>query len=147
MTLRIYNSVNIDLAFIKDQLYEITKHILSDHNVNSAINLKLVDDAEMIELNLRFRGKNKTTNVLAFSSDSEEMKASDELGDIAINYSYLTKEAGASMKTIEAHFLHLLSHGILHLLGYDHTKESDAINMEKKEIRYLELFGIKNPYT
>lgn len=102
----------------------------------------LADDAFVQSLNSQYRGKNKPTNVLSFPSDS----SSGELGDIILALETVEKEAKEQRKTFRNHATHLLVHGFLHLIGYDHIEEKEAENMEKMEIKILKKLGIVNPY-
>ncbi len=101
----------------------------------------LADDAAVQALNRDFRSKDKPTNVLSFPSGEEEY-----LGDIIVSLDTVKREAEAQGKTFEHHLTHLLVHGILHLLGYDHEQEEEAVEMEGLEIEILEKIGISNPY-
>ena len=116
-------------------------------------NLCLSDDAEIHALNKEFRGKDKPTNVLSFanidSSDFEQqLKFEDtiEMGDIIIALETMQKEATEKNISLHDHFCHLLAHGVLHLLGYDHIEDDEAEHMENFEIDILKQMNIKNPY-
>ena len=100
----------------------------------------LCDDAFMRELNLHYRGKDKPTNVLSFPGEGEA------LGDIILAFETIRDEARAQKKTIRAHTTHLIVHGMLHLLGFDHENDADAAKMEQKEIKILQKLGLNNPY-
>lgn len=101
------------------------------------------DDAAVKTLNGRFRGRDKPTNVLSFPSFSDD----DGLGDIAIAFETVEREAAAQGKTLRDHARHLIAHGVLHLLGYDHEDESEALDMEDLERRVLAHFGVADPYA
>lgn len=105
------------------------------------INVLLTGDKEIQEFNKNYRGKNKPTNVLSFETGDEFL-----LGDIVMSLATLKKEAKAQNISIEAHYAHLLCHGVLHLLGFDHIDEEEAREMEFFEIKILESMGISNPY-
>jgi probable rRNA maturation factor len=100
----------------------------------------LANDAFVQDLNHKFRGKNKPTNVLSFPNDDAP------LGDVVLAYETIVAEAEQQEKTFRDHSAHLLVHGVLHLMGYDHESEKDAAAMEKKEINILKKLGVKNPY-
>lgn len=106
-------------------------------------------DEEVHTLNLEHRGKNKPTNVLSFPSD-EIPGLPDEhqpLGDLALAYGTCVREAEEKGMSAEAHTMHLIVHGLLHLLGYDHISESEAEIMEDLERRILARLGIGDPYA
>ena len=109
-------------------------------------------------LNAKFRGKNNSTNVLSFPSTPEICKVKSspkfeanvdpfELGDIAIAYEVCKKEADFSKIDFEHHVYHLIVHSMLHLLGYNHKEEKNAVEMEKIEVQILANLGISNPYS
>jgi probable rRNA maturation factor len=98
------------------------------------------DDAKLRELNARFRGKNRPTNVLSFGDPG------NPLGGIALAFGTVSGEAKAQGKPFVYHSKHLILHGFLHLLGYDHLKARDARLMEGLEIAILSDMGIPNPY-
>jgi probable rRNA maturation factor len=108
----------------------------------SALTILLTNDAALKSLNAKFRGKRKVTNVLSFPSPDAEY-----LGDIAIAYEIVSREAQAQKKSIKAHAAHLATHGVLHLLGYDHEDESDALLMEGLEKQILARLGLPDPYA
>jgi probable rRNA maturation factor len=112
------------------------------------LNIRIVNVIEITELNVRYRYKQGATNVLSFPFDMP-VEASDEipmLGDIVICADIVKLEAAAQGKPEEAHWAHMVVHGTLHLLGYDHEREEDAIIMESLEINILAKLGFKNPY-
>lgn len=125
----------------------LTRHILLDQNKDQlVVNLKLISSKEMIRLNRDFRSKESDTNVLSFPACKDIQKISGELGDIAMSMPYIESESHNLNRDLEDHMMHLLAHGILHLLGFDHAAEKDANLMETQEIKYLEFFKIANPY-
>lgn len=95
-------------------------------------------------LNREYRGKDKATNVLSF--ETEEKGPNAPLGDIIIARETVIKEAEEQLKSNKEHFIHLVVHGTLHLLGYDHEDAEEAEDMESMEIWILQRLGIKNPY-
>jgi len=132
---------------LESKLELLANHVLFDHNKNELkVNLKLVSSKEMMRLNEEFREKISDTNVLSFPADGEIQKISGELGDIAISIPYVQTESKNLNRDLDDHMMHLLAHGILHLLGFDHQEDQDANIMEAQEIKYLEFFKIANPY-
>ncbi len=110
----------------------------------AALTILLADDAQLKTLNRDFRGKNKPTNVLSFPAPEN---AEHYLGDIALAYDTTQKEALASGKRLADHATHLVVHGVLHLLGFDHVDDRDARKMEPLETRILAELGIADPYA
>lgn len=109
----------------------------------------LTDDARIRDLNARFRNQDKPTNVLSFASEDEEPDAESGafyLGDIAISYETVRREAEDSGKSLRAHLTHLIVHGVLHLAGFDHENDAEADEMEAQEIEILLGLGIVDPY-
>lgn len=111
------------------------------------VSVMLTDDARIRELNRTFRGKDKPTNVLSFPAPEQPGVAGPRhLGDIALAYETLMREAEGESKDLAHHFAHLIVHGILHLLGYDHETEEEADIMEALEVKALATLGIADPY-
>lgn len=112
------------------------------------LTIRLVTLKEITHLNQNYRRKSGPTNVLAFPFDMpEEIKEHDIiLGDIIVCADVVNREAKAQDKTPKAHWAHMIVHGTLHLLGYDHQKNKDAIRMEAKEISILDQLNFSNPY-
>ena len=117
------------------------------------INACLSNDQTVQQLNKDFRGLDKPTNVLSFANldfgnfaVENEPFAEIELGDIIVAYETMEREAKEQDVTFYAHFCHLLTHGFLHLSGYDHIKAEDAAYMEKLEAEILQTLEIANPY-
>lgn len=112
------------------------------------VSLKLVGSAESRKLNREWRDEDHATNVLSFpAGETFEFGDTPSLGDLAICVPVVKREAKQQGITQEAHWAHLMIHGVLHLLGYDHEVERDALVMEACEIAILERFGFANPYT
>jgi len=108
------------------------------------LSVRVVDDTEMRELNRRFRQQDKTTNVLSFPYSVPGMPAL--LGDLVIDYVVVEREASEQRKSVEAHFAHIVVHGVLHLRGYDHVDDKEALLMEAKEREILAVLGFPDPY-
>ncbi len=115
------------------------------------LTVTLTDDQNIQILNRDYRSKNKPTNVLSFPmfdqiSDIPSGAGQVPLGDIMIAFETIKCESLDQHKTLSDHFTHMLVHGFLHLLGYDHINHSDAESMESLEIKILKKLGIDNPY-
>jgi probable rRNA maturation factor len=111
------------------------------------VSVMLADDAQIRELNRTWRGKDKPTNVLSFPApDQPGAEGPRHLGDIALAYETLVRESEEESKALADHFAHLIVHGILHLLGYDHEDEAEAETMEALEVKALAALGIADPY-
>jgi probable rRNA maturation factor len=110
------------------------------------ISLRIVDEAEMSELNGRYRGKPQPTNVLSFPADLPPEVKLPYLGDIVVCAAVLEREAQAQHKALPDHWAHMLIHGTLHLLGFDHIEPSEADAMESLEIAILKTLQIADPY-
>jgi probable rRNA maturation factor len=109
----------------------------------SAVTVLLTDDRRLRALNAFFRGRDKATNVLSFSPGGDD---GHYLGDIALAFGVVAKEARSQRKAMAEHAAHLAIHGVLHLLGYDHENANEAKRMEALEIALLEQLGIGDPY-
>ncbi len=114
------------------------------------------DDSRIAALNAQFRGRATPTNVLSWPSaergaardgDAPAAPAPGALGDIAIAHETCAREAAAAGKPLADHATHLLVHGILHLMGYDHERDRDAALMEAREARILARLGVADPYS
>lgn len=107
------------------------------------------DDAVIQALNARFRGKDKPTNVLSFPAPAAATMpgAPRHIGDIALAYETVAREAETERKPFEHHLTHLVVHGFLHLFGYDHETPEEAEEMENLERRILESLAIGDPYA
>lgn len=115
--------------------------VLLSRKVHGEIAVVLADDAFAQQLNRDYRGKDKPTNVLSFPNDE-----AGQLGDIVLAFETVEREAAEQGKSFKHHAVHLLVHGTLHLLGYDHEIEKEAARMEKLEIKILDKLGVANPY-
>ena len=112
----------------------------------SEVTLRIVDVTESAHLNETWRQRSGPTNVLSFPAEGLARIAPQLLGDIVICAPLVRQEAVAQCKLIEAHWAHLVVHGTLHLLGYDHLTASDARTMENLEKRVLKILGFPDPY-
>lgn len=130
---------NEEFDNIEDATKEVVSKVLKQRNYS--ISIVLTNNQTIQDLNKNYRGKNKPTNVLSFPQDHESI-----LGDVIIALETIKSEAKEQEKKLEHHYKHMLIHGTLHLLGYDHETEKEAYEMEKIEIEILQNFGITNPY-
>lgn len=122
--------------------------ICAEEAVSGLVTVVLADDETLRELNSRFRGKDKATNVLSFPASSVGVVGDDpHLGDVIVSLQTLRREAAEQGKTLEHHFIHLVTHGILHVLGHDHVEEDEAERMEATEIAILSGLGLPDPYA
>lgn len=122
---------------------EATLRTLPSEDEARAIVVLLTDDETVRDLNARFRGKDSATNVLSFPAHDT---AHGHLGDICLAYGVCAREADEQGKTLSAHLQHLVAHGVLHLVGYDHEDEGDAEVMEDLERKILAGLGVADPY-
>ncbi|WP_375631071.1 MULTISPECIES: rRNA maturation RNase YbeY [unclassified Bartonella] len=134
---------------ITEKALMATMHHVSLENVVSEISLLFTDDEHMAQINAQWRNKNKSTNVLSFPAFP--LKAGNQpgpmLGDIIIARETVVFEAENEGKTFQDHLTHMIVHGILHLLGYDHETDDEAYKMEKLEREILQKLSIKDPYA
>lgn len=124
----------------------------SDININAPeLTIRLVSEQESQQLNLDYRQKDKPTNVLSFPFEVPEMIPTDELpnylGDLVVCESVLVNEAKEQHKSYRDHYTHLIIHGVLHLLGFDHIEDAEAHTMENLEVAILADLGIADPYS
>ena len=132
---------------LNNKLNKVVSTILDQEKMSDCvINLRLLNDKEMKKLNMQFRQKDKTTNVLSFPNDDISIKQTKNIGDIAISVEYVKVEANKEGKTFDDHIIHMLAHGVYHILGYDHENNENAMIMENKEIQTLKKINISNPY-
>ncbi len=123
--------------------------------VSVEVAVKLSDDAEVRGLNASYRGKDRPTNVLSFPMVQPDLLQSLEnsddgealLGDIILALETCTAEAAEKGVALDRHVTHLITHGTLHLLGYDHQNDADAERMEDLEVKALASLGLANPYS
>lgn len=115
----------------------------------SELGVRVVGSAESRRLNARYRGRDKPTNVLSFPPAPLPDRVSGDarpLGDLVICAQVVRSEAREQRKALKAHWAHLVVHGALHLVGYDHERDAEAKRMERREIAVLRRLGFANPY-
>ncbi len=120
---------------------------VGNHGVNAEMTIRFVDEAESAGLNERFRHKKGSTNVLSFPASFPEEAGLPLLGDIVICAPVTEREALEQNKLIVAHYAHMVVHGVLHLLGYDHIEVGEAEEMEALEREILVRSGFSDPYA
>ena len=130
----------------KQQFQNWVKAALAGRRENAELTIRIVDEKEAKDLNEKWRKSKGATNVLSFSIEDARDFIPDLLGDIVICAPVVQKEADMQCKPVESHWAHLVIHGTLHLLGYDHIKTDEAEKMEEIEIKILGKLGYNNPY-
>jgi probable rRNA maturation factor len=135
---------NLD-ALVGECVQTVLARTGDEFGEGAELSLLFCDDARIRELNREFRGKDKATNVLSFPGP-EEAGGARLLGDIALAFETIDAEAREQDKSLEQHCRHMIVHGLLHLLGFDHEDPAEAEAMEATEIEVLELMGVANPY-
>ena len=135
---------NIFCMLVLDLLSKITE---DKNELKKSASILLTDDLYMKEINKKWRKLEKATNVLSFPVN-KKIKEEDYffIGDIVLSYETILSECKLRKKSFKDHFLHLLVHGFLHLLGYNHDNKRNEKEMEKLEVNYLSKLNIKNPY-
>lgn len=111
------------------------------------LTIRVVDTEESQSLNKHYRGKDAPTNVLSFPSQLPEFVEPDYLGDLVICATVVDVEAHEQDKAVDAHWAHMLVHGVLHLMGYDHIEDAEAEEMEALETRMIIAMGYAAPYA
>ena len=149
-----YADINVPGDSILCEWAEKSIHYLVDKNLLKSIDVEMavlvVDKGESQLLNSEYRQQDKPTNVLSFPFETPDIFKSQQqtriLGDIIICAPIIEAEAQQQNKTLQQHWAHMLVHGILHLLGYDHIEHDDAKTMEYLEVKILDQLGYPNPY-
>lgn len=149
-------SYHIDIQHACDESFPVTDDILNQwatavlalHRDIAELTLRFVDVEEITHLNHLYRKKNKATNVLAFPATYPSTIELEFplLGDVIVCPAVLEQESLDLNKPVVAHWAHIIIHGVLHLLGYDHIKEDDATKMQAIEVQLLAQFCFDNPY-
>lgn len=110
------------------------------------INILFCDEDKAIYYNSKFRNKNYATNILSFCLNDSISSKNELIGDLVICPKIIEKESKEQGKSIKEHYAHIIIHGILHLIGFDHKNDNDAIIMESIEIKLMQYLGYNNPY-
>lgn len=130
----------------KAQIQQWVDACLQDDGKETEIVVRIVDVHESSQLNKQFRHKPGPTNILSFPAEIPEDFGLNLLGDLVVCAPVLEREAREQQKLLSYHWAHIIIHGVLHLLGYDHIVDEDAEVMETKEITILQGLNIPNPY-
>ena len=120
---------------------------IGDQRESTELSVRIVDAEEGQALNEQFRGCTGATNVLSFPFENESPEPLPLIGDIVICAPVVAKEAREQNKALNAHWAHMMIHGVLHLLGYDHQNENDANLMESLETEIMQGLGFPPPYS
>jgi probable rRNA maturation factor len=144
----IQNAATGKTTITSQTLVDWAKLTLESEVQSAELTIRLVDIAEITQLNATYRKQNKPTNVLAFPAN---LPANIELecpllGDVIICNEIVQNESVSLHKSLESHFALMVMHGVLHLLGYDHIKDEDAKIMQELEVKLLTKIGFENPY-
>ena len=129
---------------IRDRVIRAVRAIDPDRDVE--VSVRIVDEAEMQNLNRDYRGRDKPTNVLAFEAGLPAELGLPDLGDVIICRDVVHREASEQRKPLDAHWAHMVVHGTLHLLGFDHADDPQASEMEAAEVQILAGLGYSDPY-
>ena len=130
----------------EDSIKRWVSAAIRDERDNSELNLRIVDELESADFNQQYRGKTGATNVLSFPFDAVTPEPLPILGDLVVCAPVVNREANEQQKTTEAHWAHIIVHGVLHLLGYDHIDDKDAEQMEGLETAIMLELNFPAPY-
>ena len=131
----------------EQQLRDWASAALTNRRDQAELTIRLVDEQESQALNRDYRGKDAPTNVLSFPMQVPAEVGINLLGDLAVCASVIAEEAEQQRKTLDAHWAHMIIHGVLHLQGYDHSVDEQAAEMEALEIKLLQHRGYAEPYN
>ena len=130
----------------EDQIRAWLESVLVERMPAAELTVRIVDEVEIEQLNQQYRHKQGPTNVLSFPFEADVPMDVPLLGDIVICAPVVAREAVEQHKDAMSHWAHMLVHGTLHLLGYDHHTDDEAEAMEQQEIQVMQLLGFSNPY-
>ena len=140
------NSKSTQIPAVEKIEQWISVALHSDELADAEVSVYIVDEAESQELNFQYRGKDKPTNVLSFPAEIPEEVGIPLLGDLVVCAPVVAREALEQGKTLDAHWAHMVIHGTLHLLGYDHIDDDEADVMEALETRLVTQLAYPAPY-
>ena len=148
--MRLFITSDKDFPVDKDlklKMNDAFKLICDEEEIKEcSINLKIMSNKSMQKLNKNYRSKNTSTNVLSFTNEDISKTITGNLGDIAISYEFVKRESVELDIEFHDHMIHMLIHGVYHILGFDHESNTMAEVMENKEIKLLDKLNIRNPY-
>lgn len=146
------NQIEVQVVFSspgqpdKAQIQRWVDAALQDYNRDTEVVVRIVDVHESAQLNKQYRHKPGPTNILSFPADIPESIGLNLLGDLVVCAPVVEREALEQQKHLTHHWAHIIIHGVLHLLGYDHIEDDEAEEMENREINILQTLNISNPY-
>ena len=137
---------NIEGLPTEEQIVQWATAAVQPEGDEVEMTVRIVDEAESHELNLTYRGKDRPTNVLSFPFECPDEVELPLLGDLVICRQVVEREAVEQEKSLMAHWAHMVVHGSLHLLGYDHIEDDEAEEMESLETQIMQGLGFDDPY-
>ena len=137
---------NIEDLPTEEQIVQWATAAVQPEGDEVEMTVRIVDEAESHELNLTYRGKDRPTNVLSFPFECPDEVELPLLGDLVICRQVVEREAAEQEKPLMAHWAHMVVHGSLHLLGYDHIEDDEAEEMESLETQIMQGLGFDDPY-
>ena len=137
---------NLEELPTEDQIVQWATAAVQPEGDKVEMTVRIVDEAESHELNLTYRGKDRPTNVLSFPFECPDQVELPLLGDLVICRQVVEREAAEQEKPLMAHWAHMVVHGSLHLLGYDHIEDDEAEEMESLETQIMQGLGFDDPY-
>lgn len=137
---------NLEGLPTEDQIVQWATAAVQPEGDEVEMTVRIVDEAESHELNLTYRGKDRPTNVLSFPFECPDEVELPLLGDLVICRQVVEREAAEQGKPLMAHWAHMVVHGGLHLLGYDHIEDDEAEEMESLETQIMQGLGFDDPY-
>ncbi|EDJ91283.1 rRNA maturation RNase YbeY [Haemophilus influenzae] len=137
---------NIEGLPTEEQIVQWATGAVQPEGNEVEMTVRIVDEAESQELNLTYRGKDRPTNVLSFPFECPDEVELPLLGDLVICRQVVEREAAEQEKPLMAHWAHMVVHGSLHLLGYDHIEDDEAEEMESLETQIMQGLGFDDPY-
>ena len=137
---------NIEGLPTEEQIVQWATAAVQPEGVEVEMTVRIVDESESHDLNLTYRGKDRPTNVLSFPFECPDEVELPLLGDLVICRQVVEREAAEQEKPLMAHWAHMVVHGCLHLLGYDHIEDDEAEEMESLETQIMQGLGFDDPY-